>query len=224
MTPAMAAALTSGRAMVTALFQLDLPSGTRRLMAGAGQVQWGADTFKGYDPTIGTFESADEIREDVSGEAPNTSITIRPAPGANRANIAGRAVQLAPCKAWLAALTLDVNQHLVVVADPEPVFDGFIDQATISLDAGRDEVDYSLLSAFDYFFEDSEGQRLNGQFHRSVWAGEGGLDNVTGITKKLYWGAAAPPSTGGSSSIYSGGTGSGSGLLGNGFLNYIVSR
>lgn len=206
MTPQMVAALSSGRAFVTALFQIDVPViGNRYIMAGAGEVMWGANRFVGYDPAFGTFDSADEIREDVSGEAPNTSITIIPASTADRQAIAGPQVQLAPAKAWLAALMLDVDQHLIVVPDPELVFDGFVDQPTINLDTSRDEIDYSLISAFDYFFEDGEGQRLNGQFHQSVWPTETGLDNVTGLTKKLYWGAKAPPGANtGQSSIYGG--------------------
>jgi hypothetical protein len=140
------------------------------------------------------------VREDVSGEAPNMSITLIPSGTADREDIASAVVQLSPVRAWLAALTLDASQHLIVIPDPEPVFDGFIDQATIRLNEKQDDFDYTLLSAFDYLFEDSEGQRLNGSFHQSVWAGEKGLDNVTGITKKIYWGANAPPGTGGGSS------------------------
>ena len=163
----------------------------------------------GLDPAFGSFHASDQIREDVSGVAPNTSVTIIPAAGADKAEICGSLIQLSPAKAWFAALTLDTDQHLVVVPDPELMFDGFIDQATVTLDRGRDEIDYQLLSAFDYFFEDTEGQRLNGQFHQSVWPGERGLDNVTGITKKIYWGAQSPPGANGTSSIYGGG-----GLLG----------
>jgi hypothetical protein len=215
MTPAMAAALASGRYTLTALFRVDLPSGVRRLMLGSGETKWGADKFVGYDATIGHVDSGEELREDVSGEAPNTSLTIVPAPAADKAAIAGAAVQLAPFQIWLAALQLDGSSHVEVVPDPEPLFSGFIDQATINLDANRSEIDYTLISAFDYFFEDSEGQRLNSQFHTSIYPGEHGLDNVTGLTKKIYWGAVPPGGTsGGSSSIYSGNGGSVGGDLG----------
>lgn len=188
MTPDMIAALSSGRAMVTGFFEIGLPSGTRRLLYGSTRVGWGGNDFLGYDPTIGSVDASDQVSEDMSGEAPNTSITVQIAPGANRDEIAGQQVQLSPTKIWLTALRLDGADHLEVVPDPELLFDGFIDQATINLDKGRDDIDYTVISAFDYFFEDNEGQRLNGQFHRSIFAGEKGLDNVTGVTKKLYWG------------------------------------
>lgn len=211
MTPQLAAALNSGRASVTGLFQIDFPTATRRLLLGSTQAKWGADTFKGYDPDFGHVDSGDELREDVSGNAPNTSISVVPARGVDKAAIAGPQVQLSPFKIWLAALQKDGSGHIEVVPDPEPLFDGFIDQATINLGEKRDDIDYTLVSPFDYFFEDGEGQRLNGQFHRSRYAGEQGLDNVTGLTKKIYWGANPPGGVGssGSTSIYGGGGGGG---------------
>jgi hypothetical protein len=208
MTPAMVAALSSGRAMITGLFQIDLPSGTRRLLIGSTEVSWGGFTWVGYDPSLGSIDAPDDVREDMTGEAPNTSISINISPTAVRANIAGQQVQLSPVKIWLAALYLDGSNHVQVVDAPELLFDGFVDQATIDLDKGRDDLEYTIISAFDYFFEDSEGQRLNGQFHQAIWPGEKGLDNVTGVTKKIYWGTLGPnsgPSTlSGSSSIGSG--------------------
>jgi hypothetical protein len=208
MTPAMIAALSSGRAMITGLFEISLPSGTRRLLLGSTEVSWGGHTWVGHDPTIGAIDAPDDVREEVEGQAPNGTLSINIAPDADRDDIAGQDVQLAPCKSWLAVLELDGSDQLQVVADPEPLDDMFIDQATINLDKGRDDLEYTLISAFDYFFEASEGQRLNGQFHQSIWSGEKGLDNVTGVLKKIYWGAYGPNSTGsggGSSSIYGGG-------------------
>jgi hypothetical protein len=202
MTPQMIAALGSGRATLTGLFEKALPSGTRRLLVGSTEVSWGGHQWVGYDATIGAIDAPDDIRDDMSGEAPNTSVDIRIAPTANRNDIAGPQVQLSPFKCWLAALELDINEHVQVVPDPELLFDGFIDQATIDLASKRDDLEYTVISAFDYFFEDSEGQRLNGQFHQSVWAGEKGLDNITGITKKIYWGAYGPNAAGSFASTF----------------------
>jgi hypothetical protein len=199
MTPAMIAALQQKRASATGFFELDLPSGTRRLLLGSGEASSGGNTFKGYDSTIGSISSGDTVREDTSGEAPNTTLTIAVASGANKSDIAGAAIQLSPVKIYLAALALDTNDHVIAVPDPELLFDGFIDQATSGLDVQKDEVEYTIISAFDYFFEDTEGQRLNGQFHQTVWTGEHGLDNVTGVTRKIYWGAYGP--NGASSSV-----------------------
>jgi hypothetical protein len=204
MTPQMIAALSAGRALLTAFFEIDLPSGTRRLLYGSTEVAWSGNTWLGYDQTIGSLAAPDDVTEDMTGEAPNTSITLIVSPDANLDDIAGDAIQLSPLKIWLVALELDINKRLQVVPDPELLFDGFVDQATITLDSKRNELDYTIISAFDYFFEDSEGQRLNGQFHQSIWPGEKGLDNVTGVTKKIYWGAYGPASAG---TLFGGGGG-----------------
>jgi hypothetical protein len=206
MTPQMIAALSSGSATLTGFFEIDLPSGTRRLLFGSTEVSWGGHTWVGDDPTIGSIDAPDDVREDMTGQAPNGTVSINISPTADRDDIAGQDAQLSPFRCWLAALELDVSKHLQVVPDPELQFDGFIDQATIDLDKGRDDLEYTTISAFDYFFEDGEGQRLNGQFHRSVWTGEKGLDNVTGVDKKIYWGAYGP----GGASGATGSTGSSS--------------
>jgi hypothetical protein len=196
-TPAMIAALSQNRAQATGFFEFQLPSGTKRLMLGSGEVTSGGNTFKGFDSTFGSVTAGDGVREDMTGEAPNTSISIAVSPDAVKADIAGENAQLSPVKIYLAALELDANQRLVAIPDPELLASGFIDQAIIGLDKTRDEIDYTIISAFDYFFEDSEGQRLSPAFHKAVWPGELGLDNVTGITRKIYWGTYGPGGQGG---------------------------
>jgi hypothetical protein len=222
MTPEMIAALSAKRKNVTGFFEIDFPSGTRRMLIGSGEAAWGANTFKGYDATFGSITGGDSIAEESSGQAPNTSFTLQTSSSANKADIASDAVQLAPVKIWLAALGFDASDHFIAVPDPELIFDGFIDQATISLDQKKDEIDYTLVSGFDYFFEDTEGQRLSDAFHESVWAGEKGLANVTGVTKKVYWGTLGPNSTSG---ITSGGGGGGSsaGYMGGSILLHQAS-
>jgi hypothetical protein len=211
MTPQMIAAMVDRTVPKTGLFEIGLPSGTRRLMIGAGECLWGADKYVGRDPTIGQVDTMDDPHESMDNVAPNLSVTIIPASEADRAQIGDPTIQLSPLKAYLAALQLDVNGHVVTVPDPELVFDGFIDQALFNLDSNRDELDYTVISVFDYFFEDNEGQRLNGAFHVMVFPGETGLNNVTAVTKKIYWGAYGP--SGAQSAV----SGSGGGSSGYGF-------
>lgn len=205
MTPDMITALSQSRAMATGFFEFDFSTGTRRLMIGAGEVDSAGVTFKGYDETFGSVAGGQEVSEDASGEAPNTSVTIAISPDADKADVASEAVQLTPVRISLAALTLDASKHLIAIPDPEPLFDGFVDQAISQLDNKKDEVEYTLVSVFDFFFEDNEGQRLNGPFHKSMYPAETGLDNVTGVTRRIYWGTEGPNGGGGS---FGGGGGS----------------
>lgn len=192
MTPEMIAALSQKRALVTGFFDFGFATGTRRLMLGSGEVDYDGNTYRGTDDTFGTIVGGEDVREDATGEAPNTSITIAFAPAADKDEVAAASIQLTPVRISLAALALDVDEHLIALPDPELMFDGYIDQAIIQLGEKKDEGDYTLISAFDFFFEDSEGQRLNDQTHQSIWPGETGLANVTGITRKVYWGTYGP--------------------------------
>jgi hypothetical protein len=86
------------------------------------------------------------------------------------------------------------------------------------MDAKKDEVEYQITSGFDYFFEDSEGQRLSPAFYKTIYPSEDGLDNVTGVTRKIYWGQYGPGQTGGTGGLAggpSGGTNAG-GFIGGG--------
>lgn len=222
MTPAMIAALSQQRASATGFFEMDFPSGTRRLLIGSGEVSYGGQTFKGFDGTIGSISGGDTVREDASGEAPNTTLTVEVASTADKSDIASEEVQLTRVRISLAALALDGSNHLIAIPDPELLFDGFIDQATSGLDQKKDEVTYTIISAFDYFFEDSEGQRLNGVFHKTVWPGETGLDNVTGVTRKVYWGSLGPAATSGVTT--GGGAGGGGSARSGGGYSYNTSR
>jgi hypothetical protein len=199
----MIVALAQSRAFATGFIEFDFPSGTRRLMLGSGEVSYGGNVYKGTDPTFGTIAGGEGVREDTSGEAPNTSLTIAIHPDADRSEIASEEVQLTPVRIYLAALSLDANKHLVAIPDPELLAEGFIDQPLLSLDKKKEEVDYSITSAFDYFFEDSEGQRLSPAFYGQIYPTETGLDNVTGVTRKIYWGTYGP---GGSGSAVGGGS------------------
>lgn len=220
MTPDMITALSQKRAMATGFFTFGFPSGTRRMMVGSGEVSSSGNTYKGYDSAFGSIAGGQEVSEDATGEAPNTAVTVAFSPSATKTNFASEAVQLTPVTISLAALTLDASKHLIAIPDPELLFDGFIDQAIVQLDKKKDEVEYTLISAFDYFFEDSEGQRLNGPFHKTMYPTETGLDNVTGVTRKIYWGAYGPGQGGSITSFTGVGAGFGS-AAGGGIRGFI---
>ncbi|MGJ0508937.1 MAG: hypothetical protein ACR652_17775 [Methylocystis sp.] len=223
MTPEMIAALSQKRAQITGFFEFGFASGTRNLMLGSGEVDYLGVTFKGSDPTFGSVSAGQEVNEDATGEAPNTSITIAVAPTADKADIASAAVQLTPVKISLAALTLDNDKHLIAIPDPELIFDGFVDQAIVNLDKKKDEVDYTIISAFDYFFEDSEGQRLSPSFYAQMYPTETGLNNVTGVARKIYWGQYGPGQSAGGRGGGGVGFGSAAGGGSRGFIsNYQV--
>ena len=91
-----------------------------------------------------------------------------------------------------------------MVPDPYLLFLGAFDQPELRVDRGVLEIDIECSSAFDLLLEDDEGARLSDAFHQSIWPGELGMLNMTGIENDIYWGMATP---GGSAGIQVGGVG-----------------
>lgn len=60
----------------------------------------------------------------------------------------------------------------------------------------------TVVSAAERLFARNTGNGLSSAFQKSVWPGDTGHDNATGLGTPIAWGVEAPPSSGGG---YSGG-------------------
>src|SRR3546814_10076287 len=82
----------------------------------------------------------------------------------------------------------------VCSSDLEPLllFTGELDQPTLTVDKGSRELEFECVSGFERLFDNEEGLRLADSWHQSVWPGEMGLANVSGIITTVYWGVEAP--------------------------------
>src|SRR3546814_7709774 len=59
------------------------------------------------------------------------------------------------------------------------------------------EVAVSVVSLAERLFELNIGNSLNSAWHKSVWPGELGHDNATGLSIPVAWGVESPRSSGG---------------------------
>src|SRR3546814_14440890 len=59
------------------------------------------------------------------------------------------------------------------------------------------EVAVSVVSLAERLFELNIGNSLNSAWHKSVWPGELGHDNATGLSIPVAWGVESPRSGGG---------------------------
>ena len=193
LTPAMDAALRGERLIVTLLIEANLPGGPMRLMFGVGAITWGAKVFSDTDDTYGALAAIDAIEDGDDDEAPPFTFTMLPATDAAAAAVCNPLNQGSEVYVWLAALD-PMTMRLV----PDPALLGYFqwDIATLTPDAGTREVEVECVSAFDLLLEDDEGARLTDAFHESIFPGELGLANVTGLTETRYWGMATPRNTG----------------------------
>jgi hypothetical protein len=166
LTTALDTALSADRVPIFGAVSIALPGYTLRLLDGSGAITFAGGTFVGDDPTYGVLAAVSEITDGASDEAPAVSITILPP-----------------------------NDTGAVVADPVLLFIGEVDVPTLSSGADGRTLEYEVTSISERLFAGDEGLRLSDGFHRSVWSGEVGLANVSGVEQTIYWGTQPPPGT-----------------------------
>jgi hypothetical protein len=187
------------------LVDFQLPSRTMRLCDG-GQVIWGADTYRSADTEFGTIGTAEETEERIADETPSDGLTFLPASTTAAATLSSPAYQMSPVRLWLAEVDPATGE---VTGTPELVADRMLDTTTLRVGKGYRRLDMGLITVAERLFNINEGNVLSPTFHKSVWPGELGFDNATGVPLTVAWGVKGPPR--GSVSV---GGGGGGGTLG----------
>jgi hypothetical protein len=193
---------------LTGLAEFNLPGRDIRLCDG-GFVYYGGNKFTSADPDFGAIESVDPLEERSGDEAPAGSLTFLPSSTASAAVLSQPTYQGSRMRFWLGRVDEATG---AIAGDPELVFDGMLDTTTLRVGKGSRALDMGYISTAERLFNINEGNVLSPRFHKSVWPGEAGLDNATGVPLTVAWGVAGPPrgSTVGGSS---GGVGGGGGLM-----------
>jgi hypothetical protein len=187
LTAAMDTALAADRVLIFGAVQIDLPSYTLRLLDGMGELSFNGGTFVGKDSTFGAIDAIDALDDGMGDEAPHISLTLLPSSSASATTLAASAMQGSRVRVWLGAISAGA-----VVADPYLLFDGEVDQPTLTLGKATRSLEYEAVSSFERLFDVDEGFRLVDSEHQRIWPGETGLENVTALPRTLYWGLAAP--------------------------------
>ncbi|MBO0750306.1 MAG: hypothetical protein J2O44_07765 [Porphyrobacter sp.] len=170
------------------LCRIDLPAATVRLCDG-GFIPWGADTYKSADPVFGTIGSMKELTEGVGDEVPSLELTLLPAAAAAPGDLSQPGFQRSLVRFWIGEYDRAAG---TLIGDPDLLFYGQIDQTTLKVGSTR-EVAMSVVSTAERFFELNIGNSLSDAFHQSVWPGELGEANATGLAVPVAWGVEAPP-------------------------------
>lgn len=174
--------------------RIELNSGPAiNLIDGSGVVSFPVNgtptTFTGYDPTFGTLASANSVAERVADEAPHFSLTILPPSTSALGTLNDPLQQGSKVYAWWGLVNDDSG---AVIGTPELLWNGRLDTVKANISDHVMTADIATVSAFDRLFAAEEGQRLNGEWHRSIWPGETGLDYVYDAQTDIMWGAEAP--------------------------------
>jgi len=176
---------------LTGLLQIDLPEATLRYCDG-GFFEFNGGTFRAKDPVFGTVGAVQSLSEGVGDSVPALTMTLLPPDTSSAAEIAKPGHQTARVRFWVAEY--DVATGVVTSSDVQ--FDGQIDQSELKVGKGAKELTVSVVSLAERLFEGNIGNSLNSTFHKSVWPGERGHDNATGLGVPIAWGTEAPRSGG----------------------------
>ncbi|MCG7350014.1 hypothetical protein [Sphingomonas sp. ACRSK] len=199
LTPAMSAALRTGRYPFAPLVRVALPSYTLCHLVGSAEVRFLGEKFVGRDPRFGILAAASNLKDGVSDEAPDWSLTFIPPNDAVASELADATAQGGEVGGWLGLIDPATGRLL-----PEPIqlFAGELDVPRIRVGKGTRSLEWRCVSALEPFHDEEKGARLSDSWHQLVWPGETGCANMTGIDKTSNWGVERPPSavrtTGGS--------------------------
>lgn len=174
------------------LCKIELPSGDVRLCDG-GFIVFDAETYRSADALLGTIASLDGLGEGVGNEVPALEMVLLPPEATEPADLAQPGWQTSRTRFWIGEFDPEAG---TLVGTPDLVFDGQLDQASLSAGATR-EVAVTVVSLAERLFERNTGNSLNPSWHKSIWPGELGHDNATGLAVQVAWGAANPQASSG---------------------------
>lgn len=186
---------------ITGLLQIDLPTYTIRFCDG-GFFQFEGQTFRSSDPVFGTIGGMQPPEEGVGDSVPALQIKLLPPTGTAPATLSQPGYQTARARFWIAEY--DYSTGLITSAEVQ--FDGQLDQTILTVGKSRRELAIGIVSLAERLFEGNIGNSQNPTWHKSVWPGELGHDNATGLGVPVAWGVESPPRT---SSTFGGGGGGG---------------
>lgn len=175
------------------LMKMELPTQDVRLCDG-GFIEFGAEIYRSADAVFGTIGSLDPLTEGVGDEVPALEMVLLPPEGSEPSDLSQPGFQTSRVRYWIAEYNPETG---LIVGTPDLIFDGQLDRAQLSVGASR-ELALSIVSLAERLFEMNTGNSLNPTWHKSIWAGELGHDNATGLSIPIAWGAASPPTSGGS--------------------------
>lgn len=213
-------ALSDDVIWLAGLIEMQLPTGTIR-MSDCAAVKWGATLYDGVDAAFGSIATLAETEEGISDELPAWQMTFHPPADTDAVTIANPAFQGSRVICNLAEINPATG---LVVGTPDLVFDGIIDVPTLRMGKNSRAVDFSVVGRTDKLFLLREGNTLSSAFHESVWPGENGFDNATGIQLVVAWGVKSPPRGAASGSSWSGSGGGGGGGFGGRYNEYVGGR
>jgi hypothetical protein len=180
------------------LLKIELPDATVRLCDG-GFIEFDGETYRSTDPVFGGIASLQSLTEGVGEEIPALELTLNPSGDSAAADLSQPGFQKSAVRLWVGEYDVDAG---TLTGTPDLLFFGQIDQTILRIGRSARDLAMTIVSTLERLFMRNEGNTLSPTFHKSVWPGELGHDNATGLTINDAWGVES------SANAYSGAGGS----------------
>lgn len=177
------------RTAIAGLCRIEFPTRTV-LLAEGGVIRWGADIFRERDAVFGSMIRVDSLSEGLGKEVPAMVLTLAPPSASGASDLSQPGFQTSPVRFWLARFNVATGE---VTGTPDLQFAGQVDQTDFSL---RRELTITVVSEAERLFEMNKGSPLSSVFHKTMFPGETGQDNATGLARAVAWGTESPPTSG----------------------------
>lgn len=173
---------------IVGLLKIELPDHDATICDG-GFIVFGADTYKSRDSVLGTLAAVESMAEGIGDEIPALDLTFNPPDALAITTLSNGAIQKSPVRFWIGEFNAATGE---LDGTPDLQFIGFIDQPIIRWGTRQYEIALSAVSQSEWFFERDTGNALSAAFHKSLYPGETGHDNATGLGISVAWGVAGP--------------------------------
>ncbi len=180
------AELASAAPVTAILVDIDLGGGDVARWTDGGFVYWGEELYEARNE-YGVLSEVGEISDGVDGEASSCSITVIPADNDAFATFIAPGTQGALVNIHLAAVDFQTG---LMVGEPDLLMRCELDVPRLTMGGGALTLDTITEEA--RMLEINDERRLTDSFHQSVWPGDLGYSNVTGLKVKIYWRATDP--------------------------------
>lgn len=175
------------QAALTGLLRIELPERTLRFSDG-GFIEFQGETYRSKDDVFGTIGAAQPLSEGVGDSVPALQITLLPPDTTAPAALSRPGHQTARVRFWI----VEYDPETGAVLSSNQSFDGQVDQTLLTVGRRTRELTMTIVSLAERLFEGNIGNSLSPNWHKSVWPGELGHDNASGLTIPVAWGTEAP--------------------------------
>lgn len=178
--------LTGDNIHLIGFCKIDLPTRTLRICDG-GFCYHAGQKYEADDALFGSIAGIDELEASLGDAAEDAKLVFLPPADAAARDINSKAFQNSRARFWMGAIAADGK----TVTHAELLMDALVDYTVLrSRQSGR-QLEMAFIGRPEKLFLRQEGNSLNPRFHKSIWPGERGLDNV-GAKLTVAWGVGSP--------------------------------